>query len=407
MKQSKLNGSSQRGTVRTAHSELGLDVGPHLIPCTTPSGPQRSGDSRNPFTTAWIHVLCVPVGTFAAPSSRECVDAVELLYPSHKKKRAMPKTAIITGITGQDAYFLSEYLLALGYQVIGVSRAKSEAEINDRIQIEYGDIADDNTKWIKGLIAKWQPHEMYHLGGQSSKGRAIAEPCETILNTGYTTCVLLQAIREASPATRFFHASSSEIFGNPTESPQTETTVPHPLSPYAVAKMTGHHFLQYYREAYGIFAVSGILYNHESPRRRAEFVTKKIADAVASIVMGEQHTLHLGDLEARRDWGHAKDFVRAMHAALQVETPQDYIIATGTTHSVRDFCEIAFQSQGLNYRNHVVSGTPACLRSGDFHHLVGDTSRANRVLKWTPLYSFADMVNEMVSACLHSKKKRE
>lgn len=321
------------------------------------------------------------------------------------------RVVLITGITGQDGSYLAEYLqtltsASLTYRIIGISRQNGKTVKAKNVEYEYGDIQD--VGFVTSLIRKWQPREMYHLAGQSSRVRSIEAPCETILNTGYATCVLLEAIKGYSPHTRFFHASSSEIYGLPTHSPQNESLPPpHPLSPYAVAKMTGHYFLQYYRETYGIFGVSGILYNHESPRRNDEFVTQKIAKGIAAILAKKATFIELGNLDAQRDWGHAKDFVRAMHASLQTEKPQDYVIATGKAHSVRDFCEIGFASVGLDYKDYVRGKNTACLRQNDFCDLIGDSTRAATVLKWKPQITFTELVQEMVTSARQEQHEEE
>lgn len=311
--------------------------------------------------------------------------------------------ALITGITGQDGSYLAEYLLGLGYQVIGVTRRTSTdtgsriAHLRDDISIASGDLLDQGS--LLDLIATYQPDEIYNLAAQSFVPTSWSQPVLTGEFTAIGVTRMLEAIRVAKPDARFYQASSSEMFGKVQAEPQNEATPFYPRSPYGVSKLYGHWITVNYRESYGMFAVSGILFNHESPRRGVEFVTRKIAYGVARIKHGIDTELRLGNLDARRDWGYAGDYVRAMHLMMQEETPGDYVVGTGKTHSVRDFCEIAFRAAGLDWHDHVIVD-PAFYRPAEVDLLVADASLATTRLGWTPTVSFEDLAEMMVQADL-------
>jgi GDPmannose 4,6-dehydratase len=313
------------------------------------------------------------------------------------------KTALITGITGQDGSYLAEFLLSKGYRVVGMTR-RSSSDIQerismmlDRIEIVSGDLLDQSS--MTSIIADAQPDEVYNLAAQSFVPTSWSQPVLTGEFTALGVTRLLEAIRHVNPRIKFYQASSSEMFGKVSEVPQNERTPFYPRSPYGVAKVYGHWITVNYRESYGLFAVSGILFNHESDRRGREFVTRKISDGVARIKLGMQEKLSLGNLEAQRDWGFAGDYVRAMWLMLQQETPEDFVIATGRTHRVRDFCRLAFDTVGLNWEDHVVQDQ-RFYRPAEVDLLVGDPSRAKRVLGWHPETSFEDLVQRMVHADL-------
>jgi GDPmannose 4,6-dehydratase len=313
------------------------------------------------------------------------------------------KTALITGITGQDGSYLAEFLLSKGYRVVGMTRRSSSdiqeriSTMLDRIEIVSGDLLDQSS--MTSIIAESQPDEVYNLAAQSFVPASWSQPVLTGEFTALGVTRILEAIRHVNPRIRFYQASSSEMFGKVVEVPQNERTPFYPRSPYGVAKVYGHWITVNYRESYGLFAVSGILFNHESERRGREFVTRKISDGVARIKLGMQEKLSLGNLEAQRDWGFAGDYVRAMWLMLQQELPEDYVIATGRTHRVRDFCKLAFDTVGLNWEDHVVQD-PRFYRPAEVDLLVGDPSRAKRVLGWFPETSFEELVEMMVRADL-------
>ncbi len=309
--------------------------------------------------------------------------------------------ALITGITGQDGSYLAEFLLEKGYDVAGVVRRSSTEKsdriehIRDRLTILQADIHDQTS--MIDAIRTFEPAEVYHLAAQSFVPTSWSQPVLTGEFTGLAVTRALEAIRQVNPAIRFYQASSSEMFGKVLEVPQTETTPFYPRSPYGVAKVYGHFITVNYRESYDLFAASGILFNHESPRRGLEFVTRKITHAVARIAAGKQKELRLGNLDARRDWGYAGDYVRAMWMMLQAEEPDDYVIATGETHSVRDFCEMAFGHVGLDWEKHVVID-PAFLRPAEVDQLIGDPTKARENLGWVPEVTFEELVGRMVDA---------
>jgi GDPmannose 4,6-dehydratase len=311
------------------------------------------------------------------------------------------QTALITGITGQDGSYLAEHLLGLGYRVVGMTRRTSTVSIEriehfiDRVELIQGDLLDQNS--LAHAIRDVRPTEVYNLAAQSFVPTSWNQPVLTGEFTALGVTRILEAIRQVDPEIRFYQASSSEMFGQVTESPQRETTKFHPRSPYGVAKVYGHWITVNYRESYGMYAVSGILFNHESPRRGLEFVTRKITDAVARIDAGLDGELRLGNLDARRDWGFAGDYVRAMHLMLQQEEPSDYVVATGETHSVREFCAAAFAHVGLDWTGHV-SVDPSLVRPAEVDILVGDASLAHDRLGWTPTVGFTELVNMMVEA---------
>jgi GDPmannose 4,6-dehydratase len=315
----------------------------------------------------------------------------------------MAKTALITGITGQDGSYLAEFLLQQGYTVVGMTRRSSTvtneriAHLVDRVEILQGDLLDQNS--LAQALRDAQPTEVYNLAAQSFVPTSWNQPVLTGEFTALGVTRLLEAIRQVDPAIRFYQASSSEMFGKVTEAPQHELTNFHPRSPYGVAKVYGHWITINYRESYGMYAVSGILFNHESERRGLEFVTRKISHGAARIKLGLAEQLPLGNLEAKRDWGFAGDYVRAMWMMLQQPEPDDYVIATGETHSVRDFCEIAFARLGLDYRRHVVVDA-AFVRPAEVDLLVGDATKATERLGWSPTVSFPELIEMMVDADL-------
>ena len=312
-------------------------------------------------------------------------------------------TALITGITGQDGSYLAEFLLEKGYDVVGMVRRSSTVtwerieHIKDQISIVQGDLHDQSS--LLNLVKEAQPNEIYNLAAQSFVPTSWNQPNLTGEVTGLGVTRLLEVIRLVNPDTRFYQASSSEMFGKVREVPQNEETPFYPRSPYGVAKVYGHWITVNYRESYDLFAVSGILFNHESPRRGLEFVTRKITDAVARIKLGKASQLALGNLDSRRDWGYAKDYVRAMWLMLQQDGPDDYVVGTGHTKSVRDFCEAAFSHVGLNYEDYVVQD-PRFYRPAEVDLLVSDPSKAKKVLGWEPTVNFEELVSLMVEADL-------
>ena len=317
----------------------------------------------------------------------------------------MAKRALITGITGQDGSYLAELLLAEGYEVLGLLRRTSTvnieriSHIQDRVTLVSGDLTDE-VSLIK-VLQEYAPQEVYNLAAQSFVATSWTQPVLTGETTALGVTRMLDAIRIVDPTIRFYQASSSEMFGRVHAVPQNESTPFYPRSPYGVAKVYGHWITVNYRESYDLFAVSGILFNHESPRRGLEFVTRKVTHAVARIRAGLDHEVRLGNLEARRDGGYAADYVRAMHAMLQRDAPEDYVIATGETHSVRELCEVAFAAAGLRYEDHVVVD-PAYLRPAEVDLLVGDATKAQRELNWKSEVDFYGLVEMMVAADLNA-----
>ncbi|MHC4379850.1 MAG: GDP-mannose 4,6-dehydratase [Planctomycetota bacterium] len=311
------------------------------------------------------------------------------------------KTAFITGITGQDGSYLAEHLLTQGYKVVGMMRRSATpsterfAAIEDQIEIGHGDLLDQSS--LMRLLDEHKPDEVYNLAAQSFVHSSFHEPIHTGDVTGLGVMRMLEAVRLSAPEARFYQASSSEMFGDVYETPQRESTPFHPRSPYGVAKVYGHWATVNYRESYDMFACSGILFNHESPRRGLEFVTRKISDHVAAIAFGEKDQLPLGNLDAQRDWGFAGDYVRAMHLMLLADTPDDYVVSTGTTQTVREFCRIAFERVGLNYEDFVIVD-PRFFRPAEVELLLGDASKAKEKLGWEPEIDFAGLVEMMVDA---------
>ena len=313
------------------------------------------------------------------------------------------RRALITGITGQDGSYLADWLLDQGYEVHGMVRRSSTERferiehIRDRITLHQGDLLDHRS--LVDTLRASNPHEIYNLAAMSYVAASWIQPTLTAEFTGTGVTRLLEAMREVCPEARFYQASSSEMFGKVLEVPQTEKTPFYPRSPYGVAKVYGHFITVNYRESYGLHATSGILFNHESPRRGLEFVTRKITWHAAAIKLGMDPKLHLGNLDAERDWGFAGDYVRAMWLMLQQDEPQDYVIATGLAHSVRECLEIAFDHAGVSIDDHVVID-PTLLRPAEVEHLVGDASKARRILGWEPQVSFEQLVRMMVEADL-------
>ena len=315
----------------------------------------------------------------------------------------MARRALITGITGQDGSYLAELLLEKGYEVFGLVRRSSTmnferiAHLQGDVELLYGDVTDYHS--LVSAVKQSKPAELYNLAAQSFVHTSWTQPELTGQVTGLGVVRVLEAIRLVDPAIRFYQASSSEMFGMVREVPQKETTPFYPRSPYGFAKVYGHWATVNYRESYGIFGVSGILFNHESPRRGLEFVTRKITDAVARIKLGQLSELRLGNLDARRDWGFAGDYVDAMWRMLQEDEPSDYVIGTGEAHSVRDFLEAAFGCVDLDWHDYVVQD-PALLRPAEVEHLVADSSRARQRLGWEPQVDFRGLVRMMVEADL-------
>jgi GDPmannose 4,6-dehydratase len=319
------------------------------------------------------------------------------------------KKALITGITGQDGSYLAEHLLSLGYEVHGLVRrvALEEPErrlgrishLIDRITLHPANI--ESYPSLFSILARNEFDECYHLAAQSFVAESFADGFSTMSTNINGTHYMLAALRELQTRCRFYFAGSSEMFGKVRAVPQQETTPFHPRSPYGISKLAGFYLTMNYREAYGMFCCSGILFNHEGPRRGFEFVTRKITSAVARIKLGLSKGLQLGNLEAKRDWGHAADYVRAMHLMLQQASPDDYVVATGETHSVRELCELAFARVGLDYREFVTSGEQF-YRPAEVDLLIGDASKARAALNWCPQYTFRQLVEEMVDADLHA-----
>jgi GDPmannose 4,6-dehydratase len=309
------------------------------------------------------------------------------------------RRALITGITGQDGSYLAELLLEKDYEVFGLVRRSSTVNferihhIQDDLRLLSGDLLDQNS--LMFALQESQPHEVYNLGAQSFVPASWEQPLLTGEITGLGVARLLEAIRSADPKIRFYQASTSELFGKVHESPQSETTPFYPRSPYGVSKLYAHWITINYRESYDLYACNGILFNHESPRRGLEFVTRKITHAVASIKHGQAKQLPLGNLDARRDWGFAGDFVRAMWLMLQQDTPDDFVIATGVDRTIREFCQTAFACVDLDWEQHVTLDK-RFLRPAEVEILRGDPSKAKRVLAWEPEVSFEEMVRLMV-----------
>lgn len=313
------------------------------------------------------------------------------------------KVAIVTGANGQDGSYLSEVLLEKGYRVVGISRRRAVGGLdniehlldNPNFLLEKGDVTDSGS--LLSIVDKYQPDEFYNLAAQSFVGLSWKEPYHTSMVTalGVTNC--LEAIRHAKPDTRFYQASSSEMFGKVRETPQRETTPFHPRSPYGVAKVYGYWITRNYRESYGMFATNGILFNHESPRRGLEFVTRKITDAAARIAVEGGGRLGLGNLDPRRDWGHARDYMEAAWLMLQQDSPDDFVIATGKTHSIRELLDVAFGHFGLDWKEYVYTN-PEFVRPAEVDLLLGDPTKAKETLGWNPKYTFKTLIEEMAES---------
>jgi GDPmannose 4,6-dehydratase len=321
---------------------------------------------------------------------------------------SMP-TALITGITGQDGSYLAEFLLAKGYRVVGIVRRSSTTpyerigHLVDKVELVSADLLDQTS--LTDVVGECAPSEIYNLAAQSFVQTSWTQPVLTGEFTALGVTRMLEAMKKAAPKARFYQASSSEMFGKVQESPQREATPFYPRSPYGVAKVYGHWITVNYRESFGLYAVSGILFNHESPRRGLEFVTRKVTDAVARIKLGLAKEVRLGNLDSRRDWGFAGDYVDAMWRMLQQDSPDDYVIGTGHTCSVRDLCESAFAHVGLDYRDYVVQD-PRFLRPAEVDLLVADPSKAREQLGWTPTVAFKALVEMMVDADLERQRAR-
>lgn len=312
-------------------------------------------------------------------------------------------TALITGITGQDGSYLAEFLLAKGYKVVGMARRSSTVtferieHIQNEISIEQGDLHDQSS--LVDVMERYEPDEIYNLAAQSFVPTSWNQPVLTGEVTALGVTRILEALRQVRPQARFYQASSSEMFGKVLEVPQKETTPFYPRSPYGVAKVYGHWITVNFRESHNLFAVSGILFNHESPRRGLEFVTRKVSDAAARIKLGLADKLPMGNLEAQRDWGFAGDYVEAMWLMLQEDQPDDYVIGTGKTYSVRRLCEVAFEHVGLDYQKYVVED-PRFYRPAEVDLLISDPSKAKEKLGWQPKVDFEGLVKMMVDADL-------
>ena len=321
----------------------------------------------------------------------------------------MSKRALITGITGQDGSHLAELLIQQGYKVHGIvrrvalenpdARLKRIHHLRDHLILEPASL--ESLPSLFQVLSLNSYDEIYHLAAQSFVAESFADGFTTMTANTSGTHYVLAAMRQLQPKARFYFAGSSEMFGKVRQVPQNEDTPFHPRSPYGISKVAGYYLTMNYREAYGLYCVSGILFNHEGPRRGQEFVTRKITSTVAQIKHGLAKELRLGNLDARRDWGHAADYVRAMHLMLQQDEPDDYVISTGETHTVREFCEIAFAEVGLDYKDYVVVD-PQFYRPAEVDTLCGDSSKARRILGWMPKYTFEELVREMVDSDMQS-----
>ena len=313
------------------------------------------------------------------------------------------KKALITGISGQDGSYLAEFLLELGYEVFGLVRRLSTPEnqstryenIIDKIELFYGDLNDEIS--LYNLVDKVRPDEIYNLAAMSHVKISFDQPAFTIKNNSLAVLTLLEAMRKYCPNSKFYQASSSEMFGNSVDDDgfQRMNTPMHPVSPYGCAKLLAYNLTRHYRNAYKLHICNGILFNHESPRRGSNFVTNKIIKTAVEIKKGKKYKLVLGNLDAKRDWGHSYDYVRAMHKILNYEIPMDFIVSTGTTRSVRDLCEITFNKLGLNYLDYVVTDKKY-MRPEELKFLCGDSSEIRKVLNWSPKYTFDKMIDEMI-----------
>ena len=317
------------------------------------------------------------------------------------------KTALITGIGGQDGSYLSEYLLSLGYDVYGMFRRHSVAEnqnyrlhkLDSRIKGFYGDMLDYPS--LSRIVREVQPDEIYNLAAMSHVRISFDMPSFTIKTNALGVLHLLEIYRTECPHAKFYQASSSEMFGNSIDHDgvQRLTTPMNPVSPYGCAKVMGYNLVKHYRNAYGLHACNGILFNHESPRRGSNFVTNKVVKGAVSIKYGLMDKLELGNMDSYRDWGHSKDYVRAMHSIINHDTPDEFIVATGKTHSVRDLCKIVFDKLGMNYADYVVQN-PKYMRPEELKYLKGDPSKAREILGWKPEYTFETMLDEMIERWL-------
>ncbi|MFN2186583.1 MAG: GDP-mannose 4,6-dehydratase [Anaerolineae bacterium] len=320
----------------------------------------------------------------------------------------MAKTALITGITGQDGSYLAEFLLEKGYKVVGMIRRSSTVtfgrieHVQDRLTLVHGDLLDQTS--LIDIMREYQPDEIYNLAAQSFVPVSWKQPVLTGEFTALGVTRMLEAMRSIVPEARFYQASSSEMFGKVREVPQSEQTPFYPRSPYGVAKVYGHWITINYRESYDLFACSGILFNHESPRRGLEFVTRKVTHGVAQIKLGLAQDLHLGNLDSRRDWGFAGDYVKAMWLMLQQDLPDDYVVGMGETHSVRELCKVAFDRVGLDWERYVVSD-PAFYRPAEVDLLVSDPAKAKKKLGWEAKVSFEELIQMMVDADLEHLKQ--
>src|SRR5262245_25206376 len=373
--------------------------------CARPAG-RRAGRSRTGSPRPSPGIARTRSGgrpSRAAPTATTtpACTATGSVRPRHRS--CMTRTALITGVTGQDGSYLAEFLLSQGYRVVGmVRRASTEnferiAHLHGTIELRQADLLDQLS--LIELVKDVQPNEVYNLAAQSFVPTSWQQPVLTAEFDGVGVSRVLEAIRLAAPEARFYQASSSEMFGKVRETPQKETTPFHPRSPYGVAKVYGHYITVNYRESYDLFACSGILFNHESPRRGREFVTRKVSEGVARIKLGMQSELRMGNLDARRDWGFAGDYVEAMWRMLQQSGPDDYVVATGETHAVKELVDVAFKVVGLDWEQYVKID-PAFLRPAEVDLLVGDASKAKRVLGWTPRVTFHGLVEMMVRADL-------
>lgn len=320
------------------------------------------------------------------------------------------KRALITGVTGQDGSYLAELLLKKDYKVYGLTRRSSTANyeriahIFDKMELLQGDLLDQHS--LTNAIKESQPDEVYNLAAQSFVPTSWNQPVLTGEFTALGVTRVLEAIRLVKPDVKLYQASSSEMFGKVRETPQTETTPFYPRSPYGVAKVYGHLITINYRESYNLFAISGIMFNHESPRRGLEFVTRKVTNGVARIKLGLQPDLHLGNLDAKRDWGFAGDYVEAMYLMLQQDAPNDFVIATGLAHSVKELVEVAFASAGIKNWQDYVKIDQGLIRPAEVDHLIGDASKAKKILKWTPKTDFNQLIEMMVKSDLEMERKR-
>jgi GDPmannose 4,6-dehydratase len=319
-------------------------------------------------------------------------------------------TALITGITGQDGSYLAELLLAKGYRVVGVVRRSSTtpteriSHLVDRVELVSADLLDQTS--LTDVVHEYMPDEIYNLAAQSFVAASWTQPVLTGEFTALGVTRMLEAMKKAAPKARFYQASSSEMFGKVVESPQKESTPFYPRSPYGVAKVYAHYMTVNYRESYNLFACSGICFNHEGPRRAPEFVTRKVSQAVARIALGKQKEIRLGNLDSERDWGYAGDFVEGMWMMLQQPEPDDYVLATGETHSVRKLLDLAFREIGIDdWSSYVRGDTPSDLRPAEVDQLVGDASKARAQLGWAPRVSFEELVKMMVAHDLEVEKR--